>query len=177
MKCWAAIGLVCGLCMVQVEAASPAAQAGTQTLTAVAKPVPAPAFELQDIDGVKHALAEYRGKVVVLNFWATWCPPCRDEMPAMQRGWETLRDAGVVFVGVNVGEDADAVFMFLGDYAVEFPLLLDKDAKVIAQYPVTGLPTTFIIDPDGRITHRVVGGREWDDPALLKTLRELSVLP
>lgn len=91
----------------------------------------------------------------------------------MQRAWEKVRDEGIVFLGVNVGEDADTVFLFLADYPVDFPLLLDVDANVIKQYPVTGLPTTYIIDPQGRITHRAVGGRDWADDQLLNTLRAL----
>lgn len=159
-----------------VSAESPGSS-GQQTLTAAQKPMPAPEFTLPDLDGKPHALADYRGKVVVLNFWATWCPPCRYEMPAMQRAWEKVRDEDIVFIGVDVGEDTDTVFTFLADYPVDFPLLLDEEAKVIEQYPVTGLPTTYIIDPQGRITHRAVGGREWDDEGLLNELRELLKTP
>jgi peroxiredoxin len=148
-----------------------------QTLPKVPRPIAAPNFELVDLDGSLHKLADYRGKVVVLNFWATWCPPCRYEMPSMQRGWEAAEANGIVFIGVNVGEDADTVFMFLADYSVEFPLLLDKDATVIKEYQVVGLPTTFIVDPQGRITHRVVGSREWDNAALLRELRALLPKP
>jgi len=148
-----------------------------QTLPELPRPIAAPNFELVDLDGGLHKLTDYRGKVVVLNFWATWCPPCRYEMPSMQRGWEAAEADGVVFLGVNVGEDADTVFMFLADYSVEFPLLLDKEATVIKEYQVVGLPTTFIIDPQGRITHRVIGSREWDDAALLHVLRGLLPKP
>ena len=158
-------------CAALTFAASPAAD--RQTLTPAQQPAPAPEFTLPDLDGKSHTLADYRGKVVVLNFWATWCPPCRYEMPAMQRAWEKVRDEDIVFIAVDVGEDSDTVFTFLADYPVEFPLLLDEQAKVVEQYPVTGLPTTYIIDPQGRITHRAVGGREWDDPGLLDSLRAL----
>lgn len=174
MNYWAVIGIACGLWMGQAYAAAPEPPPGMQTLTPLPSPVAAADFALQDSDGVRHTLADYRGKVVVLNFWATWCPPCRAEMPSMQRGWEAARDDGVVFIAVNVGEDADTIFMFLGAYALDFPVLLDKDAKVVGQYPVTGLPTTYIIDTEGRITHRAVGGREWDDVQLLQTLRKLA---
>ena len=164
--------LLC-LALTPAQAEAPAAQ----TLPAAKQPTPAPDFELPDLDDRLHKLSDYRGKVVVLNFWATWCPPCRYEMPSMQRGSEKTRDENVVFLGVNVGEDQDTVFTFLADYPVDFPLLLDRDARVIEQYPVTGLPTTYIIDPEGRITHRAVGGREWDDDGLLKTLRGLLQAP
>lgn len=168
-----ALHLLCILLFCLPAYQSAAAEPGMQTLSAVSKPVAAPAFELTDLDGRPQKLADYLGKVVVLNFWATWCPPCREEMPSMQRGWEKVRDEDIVFIGVNVGEDADTVFLFLADYSVDFPLLLDEDATVIEQYPVTGLPTTYIIDPLGRITHRAVGGRAWDDDVLLNSLRAL----
>ncbi len=136
------------------------------------KPV-APDFSLADLDGNTHKLSDYRGKVVLLNFWATWCPPCRFEMPSMQNAWLQTKDQGIVILAIDVGEDEDTIFTFTGDYPVEFPLLLDRDSKVIRQWPVRGLPTTFVIDPDGRIVYRAIGGRHWDDPALLDKLREL----
>lgn len=169
-------GAACGAVLLLASApAAPAVPEGAapQILHAAQTPQPAPDFELVDLDGVPHKLSDYRGKVVVLNFWATWCPPCRYEMPSMQRGWEQVKDEDIVFLGVNVGEDADTVFVFLADYPVEFPLWFDHEAKVIESYPVTGLPTTYIIDPAGRITHRAVGSREWDDPGLLGQLRAL----
>ncbi|MBI5462771.1 MAG: TlpA family protein disulfide reductase [Gammaproteobacteria bacterium] len=169
--------IVCALVLCAGGLAAQAVTPAGQTLPEVPHPVAAPDFELKDLDGVPHKLTDYRGKVVVLNFWATWCPPCRYEMPSMQRGWEKAQADDIVFLGVNVGEDADTVFMFLADYSVEFPLLLDMDAKVIKQYQVVGLPTTYIIDPQGRLTHRVVGSREWDDAALLNVLRGLLPKP
>lgn len=168
-------GLMMGL-LLQLPGAGGAQSAPAEaapTLPAVPEVVPAPEFALADMDGGMHRLADYRGKLVVLNFWATWCPPCRREMPAMQRAWEKVRDEDIVILAVNVGEDSDTVFLFTADYPVEFPLLLDRQAEVIERYGVTGLPTTYIIDPRGRITHRTIGTREWDDPALLETLRKL----
>ncbi|MFA7388712.1 MAG: TlpA disulfide reductase family protein [Thiohalobacteraceae bacterium] len=161
------------MALTPAQAETPAAQ----TLPAAKQPTPAPDFELPDLEDRMHKLSDYRGNVVVLNFWATWCPPCRYEMPSMQRAAEKTRDEDIVFLGVDVGEDQDTVFTFLADYPVDFPLLLDRDASVIEQYPVTGLPTTYIIDPEGRITHRAVGGREWDDDGLLQILRGLLPTP
>jgi peroxiredoxin len=144
-----------------------------QNLPPVKKPFPAPDFTLRDDDGKAHRLSDYRGKVVVLMFWATWCPPCRYEMPSMERARRKLEGQGVVILGVNVGEDEATVFAFTGRYPVKFPLLLDRDGAVIARYPVIGLPTTYIIDPAGNVTHRAIGGREWDDDGLLDQLRRL----
>ena len=143
------------------------------TLHAVADRPVAPEFALADIDGAMHRLSDYRGQVVIVNFWATWCPPCREEMPSMQRAWEQIQDEDMVILAIDVGEDEDTIFTFTADYPVEFPLLLDLDSRVIQEWPVRGLPTTFIVDPQGRIAYRAIGTRDWEDPALLETLRAL----
>jgi len=134
---------------------------------------PAPDFEIPDIDGKLRRLSDYRGKVVVLNFWATWCPPCREEMPAMQHAWEQVRNENIVIVAVNIGETADEIFTFTGDYDVDFPLLMDQDSAVVQQWPIQGLPTTYVIDPEGRLVYRAIGGRAWDAPEILDKLRAL----
>lgn len=133
----------------------------------------APDFSLRDIDGATHRLADYRGQVVIVNFWATWCPPCREEMPSMQRAWERLKNQDIVILAIDVGEDEDTIFTFTADYPVEFPLLMDLDSSVIQSWPVRGLPTTFVIDPQGRMVYRAIGTRDWEDPALLEALRKL----
>lgn len=130
----------------------------------------APDFVLPGEDGKTYRLGDYRGKVVVLNFWATWCPPCRYEMPAMERAWQKVKGKGVVFLAVNVGEDEDQIFQFLGDYPVTFPILMDQKGEIVKRYPVVGLPTTYIISPNGRVTHRAVGTREWDHARLISQL-------
>jgi len=140
----------------------------------VAKPFEAYNFTVRDIDGTEYRLSDYRGKVVVLNFWATWCPPCREEMPAMNRAHKKLSKDNVVILAINVGEDEDTIFEFTGNYPVDFPLLMDKEGKVIKRYPVMGLPTTYIISPTGIVTHRTVGGREWDNNQLLNELRAMQ---
>lgn len=145
------------------------------TLTPLADRPIAPAFSLQDIEGKTHQLSDYRGKVVVVNFWATWCPPCREEMPSMQRAWEsTLKKEDIPLLAINVGEDEETIFAFTGNYPVDFPLLMDLDSNVINSWPVRGLPTTFIVDKEGRIAYRAIGGRSWDDEKLLAAIRALG---
>ena len=134
----------------------------------------APDFQLTDLDGNSFSLQALRGKVLIVNFWATWCPPCREEMPSMQRAWERLDKAQVLLLAINVGEDEDVIFRFTADYPVDFPLLLDQDAKVAQSWPVKGLPTTFVVDPQGRLVYRAIGSREWDDPELLALVRALG---
>lgn len=91
----------------------------------------------------------------------------------MERMWQKIKDKGIAVLAVDVGEDADTVFEFRGTYPVNFPLLLDLDGSVVKQYPVTGLPTTYIINPQGQVTHRAVGSREWDDPKLYEQLLQM----
>jgi peroxiredoxin len=144
-----------------------------ELLTRLPEPEPAPNFTLQDTQDNTHSLSDYRGKVVILNFWATWCKPCREEMPSMQRAWEQVRDQGVVLLAVNWEEDKETIAVFTDKYPVDFPILMDKDGSVVKQWEVKGLPTTYVIDPQGRAVYRVVGEREWDDPDLLKTVLAL----
>lgn len=95
-------------------------------------------------------------------------------MPSMQRAWEQLEKEGILMLGINVGEDEDAIFQVTANYPVEFPLLMDQDSKVTNQWPVRGLPTTFVVDTEGRVVYRAIGGREWDGPDLLAAVRALN---
>ncbi len=149
------------------------ALAGNLLTPVPGKPV-APGYRLPDMDGESHKLDELKGKVVIVNFWATWCPPCRRELPSMNRAWKKVKGEGIVIVGVNVGEDEDTVFAFNGEYPIDFPVLLDQEGEVIARWPVKGLPTTFVVDPEGRIVYRAIGGRDWDDDKLLDIVRRLG---
>ncbi len=151
-----------------------AGESGLQTLTTLPDRPPAPAFTLPDADGATHRLSDYHGRVLIVNFWATWCPPCREEMPSMQRAWEQLKDAGIAMLAINVGEDEDTIFAFTASYPVEFPLLLDQDSTVVRRWAVVGLPTTFVVAPDGTLAYRAIGGRAWDDPAIMDRVRRLA---
>ena len=141
----------------------------------VSPPLAAPDFTLPDMDDTQRALSDYRGKVVMLNFWATWCPPCRREMPSMQRLYEKYRERGLAVIAVNQFESPDLVFEFTGRLSVvpTFPILFDRDSRVSEQYKVKGLPTTYLLDRQGRIHYRAIGGREFDHPeveALIESL-------
>lgn len=142
--------------------------------TGVASGTEAPEFVAQRLeDGTPVSLAHYRGKVVLLNIWATWCAPCRREMPSMQRVYEELRDRGLEIVAVSTdvspgelnerGEREGIVQDFVDDYGLTFPILLDPRGGIERQYGVVGLPTTILIDREGRIVRKVVGGVLWDE--------------
>jgi len=145
-----------------------------QVLTPVPGRPTAPDFDLKDPGGTSVRLADFRGKPLIVNFWATWCPPCREEMPSMQRAHAAVSKDGIGLIAINVGEDADTVAQFLASAQVEFPLPMDETSKVVMSYPVRGLPTTFVVDPDGRLAYVATGEREWDDPALLDLVRALK---
>ena len=144
-------------------------------LTRLDTPLPAPDFTLKDMDGKAHRLSDYRGKVVMLNFWATWCPPCRREIPSMESIYQDLGSDGFMVLAVNEFEDADHVFAYTGQLSVfpTFPILFDSDSTLSEQYQVKGLPTTFLIDKQGKIVYRAVGGRDFDHPAVRKIVRDL----
>ncbi len=134
---------------------------------------PAPDFKLIDTQGKAHSLSDYRGKVVLINFWATWCEPCRKEMPSLQRAWEYLRPKGGVVLAINYGDSGPVIDQFLKEAPVNFPVLLSVDDDLLTQWSVKGLPMTFVIDPQGRIAYRIPGDLEWDQPQLLDQILAL----
>ena len=137
--------------------------------------IEAPAVDLPDMFGVRRSTEEFRGKVLVVNFWATWCGPCREEFPALDRVAQRLRDDGVVVLGINVGDKPPFVERFLRTTPVTFPILLDSESRVTRAWNVVGLPATFIVTPDGKLESAAVGMRDWDHPVLLARLRGLAV--
>ena len=118
---------------------------------------PAPDFTLAAIDGVSYTLSELRGQVVVLNFWATWCTPCRIEMPMLQARYERDRENGLIVLGVNFDEPAADVRLFGQELELSFPLLLDPGAGVQRLYRVRGYPSTFVVDREGKLVAEHIG--------------------
>jgi thiol-disulfide isomerase/thioredoxin len=110
---------------------------------------------------------------VLVNFWATWCPPCRREMPSMQRLKEALAGEPFAVLAVDVGEDADTIQGFTSqlDATLTFPILLDTRSRAMQSWKVSGLPTTYLVDKQGRIIASAVGGREFDHPELVAAIR------
>jgi peroxiredoxin len=131
----------------------------------------APDFTLRDIQGKEVKLSQFKGQVVVLNFWATWCPPCREEMPSMEKLYRDNREKGLVILAVNVDENGKkAVSDFLQRTPYSFPILLDD--KNIAQqtYGVFRFPESFIIDRNGKVVEKIIGGRDWLSGATFKLI-------
>lgn len=134
----------------------------------------APDFTLNDINGEKVNLSEFRGKVVLLNFWATWCGPCRAEMPSLNNLYNEFKDKGLVVLAVSVDTSEKPVRSFIKDLKLSFPVLMDKNKAVsFDEYGVFGLPTTFLINKNGMITEKIMGEREWDSPQMKEKISRL----
>ncbi len=158
-----------------VGSAGSALAADASGLTELVTAPPAPQIELRDIDGRRHRLSDLRGKVVLVNFWASWCPPCRAEMPSLQRLWDRLRHTDFVVLAIAAGESKRDVvgFDFSLPARLTFTLLPDPDFDATQYWPVRGLPASFVIDTRGRVTHVAHGARRWDSPHILALLRTL----
>ena len=148
----------------------------THSLTSVNTKVKAPELRFQNMDEEIVDIKDLKGKVVVVNFWATWCPPCRREMGSLEKFHQATKDKNVEVLAVNIGEDMDTVFSFQGtvDPSPEFQMLFDLDGVSMDKWGVKGLPTTFVLNPDGTIAYRAVGGREFDHPDLIEKVIQLG---
>jgi thiol-disulfide isomerase/thioredoxin len=147
----------------------------SHSLTQLKPAKPAKDFTLPDLDGKPHQLSDYRGKVVLVNFWATWCPPCRREMPSMERLSQRLKGQPFAILAINQQEEADQVFVFTGQMEPfpTFPILFDPDSATAHAWGVLGLPASFIVDRQGRVVYRAMGGREFDHPEIEQAIRTL----
>jgi peroxiredoxin len=134
----------------------------------------APDFTLPDMAGKNQRLSDYRGKVVFLNFWATWCPPCREEMPSMERLHQTFKGRGLLVLAVNLQESPNLVRKFARNFGLSFPILLDETGEVSSAYGARAIPVTYLIDTNGSIAARAVGARDWASPAALGLIEKLA---
>ena len=152
----AALGLGAGVCSAALTPASPA-----------------PDFTLRSMDGQNLRLQEQRGRVVMVNFWATWCGPCQQEMPHLNRLYEKYRASGFVLLGVNVDEDTRNAAAVATKMGLKFPVLPDADKRVSKQYDLSAMPSTVLIDRDGKVRHVHRGYRDGFETMYEKQIREL----
>jgi len=132
-----------------------------------------PPLTLKDPDGRTHALADYRGKVLLINFWAAWCEPCREEMPAMRTLRERLAGQPFAVLVVNHGESASRVREFLAREHLAFTALLDPNTEAARAWRVRVLPGSFLVDADGRVRYSVIGEFDWTSDEAMRVVREL----
>lgn len=134
----------------------------------------APAFSLPDLSGKAVSLSDYKGKVILLNFWASWCPPCRAEMPSLQKLSNSLKDKKFVVLAVGLDQDQEQIRSFINSERYAFKVLLDPESRAARIYNVTLYPTSFILDKKGVIKHKVVGATDWTDVKVVKELKKLA---
>ncbi len=133
-----------------------------------------PLLELTDLEGVKHKLSDYKGDIVLVQFWATYCTPCRKEMPSMNRMMKKMADVPFKILAVDMGEPRAEVEKFVSEVKPEFTILLDEQGRSIADWRVFAAPSNFIIGPDGKIKYTLFGGVEWDSDELIAKLKLLA---
>jgi cytochrome c biogenesis protein CcmG/thiol:disulfide interchange protein DsbE len=134
----------------------------------------APDFTLPALDGGTVSLSDYRQQVVVLNFWATWCPPCIDEVPSLREFAEQTQGLGVTVIGVSVDQDLAALERFVVNAHLSFPIARDPDQALASRYGTFKFPETYVIDRDGRIARKIIGAIDWEDPGVTAFVRNLA---
>ncbi|RMD85877.1 MAG: TlpA family protein disulfide reductase [Candidatus Dadabacteria bacterium] len=144
----------------------------------------APNFSARDITGKKVSLADFRGKVVLINFWASWCAPCVQEMPSLERLYERLQSRGLVVLAIGVDDEEKNLRAFVEEYDLTFPVLLDLQGKIKHTYRVSGVPESLVVDRSGKLamirdpqddlpTVRMIGPREWDSPNVVARISHI----
>mgnify|MGYP002079002422 CR=1 FL=1 len=143
-----------------------------------------PRFELPDLEGRMHTLKQYEGKGVLMNFWASWCAPCVEELPALQNLYTQLKDDGFTILAIGIDDDENALREFARQFSLSFPVLIDKSGTLSGKYRITGVPESFVVGRDGKLIMlpdpadnmpvvKIVGPRKWDTPNVVSRLRQL----
>ena len=145
-------------------------------LTTISPALKAPTLKLKTLDDEVIDLKNLKGKVVLVNFWATWCPPCKAEIPSLYRMYKKLKNKNVVVLGIDIGEDTGTVFSYLNNLepSPDYPVLLDTDMSTMRRWGVAGIPTTFIINKQGKIVYKAIGGRDFDSKELISKIIKLT---
>ncbi|MBN2617541.1 MAG: TlpA family protein disulfide reductase [Spirochaetales bacterium] len=136
--------------------------------------LPAPDFKLVNLESKNVSLSDYKGKIVVLNFWASWCGPCVQEMPSLENLSKLSNDLNFVVLAVNVGETKETVSSFIKDKGYEMNILLDSNKAVSNNYGIRSIPTTYILDKNGNIVAGKLGSYEWDNDDFISALKEMK---
>ncbi|MDR1419414.1 MAG: TlpA family protein disulfide reductase [Treponema sp.] len=152
------------------EVAASFREAGLRTAARTASPVD---FTLPVLAGGKQRLSDLKGKVVFLNFWATWCGPCRSEMPSMEALYRRFRDSGLEVLAVNCAENRRDVVDFMKNNGLSFPAVLDESGEASGRYGIRAIPTTYILNRDGEIILKVTGSMDWNTPKIIAAFETL----
>ena len=132
-----------------------------------------PDFSLQGLNGETWDAKALQGKPWIINFWAGWCPPCIEELPALNNTWSQVSDQGVGMLAINVGEEANKIKAFLEEIDIDFPVVLGDARKTMANWSARALPTTVIVNSEGKVVYEAIGPRDWDAPTIIETVLNL----
>ena len=161
-------------CLMLLSLLASAETTNTELIKLEHRPV-APRFSLPDMQDKTHELSDYLGKPVIISFWATWCPPCRKEIPYFNRAWDKLKDDNIAMLFVNINEGKETIEEYIKKVPIKLTILRDETAGQLSNWNMTGLPTTFILDPEGKVVYQAMGERAWDDDTVLDKVRKLSI--
>ncbi|UCF90067.1 MAG: TlpA family protein disulfide reductase [Desulfobacterales bacterium] len=140
--------------------------------------LPAPDFTFPELSGKMISLSDYKGQVVLVNIWATWCPPCVAEMPSMERLYQELQNEKFAILAVSIdAKGSQIVAPFMKKYKLTFPALIDAEGKMKTTYKATGVPESFIIDQNGILIKKIIGPRDWAAPEIFRFFRDLIQRP
>jgi len=134
----------------------------------------APDFTITSLDGREVSLSDMKGKVVFLNFWATWCGPCRSEVRDIQKLYESLKHKDFTVMAIDIREDAATVKKFMKKNSINFPVYIDRTGEIAMRYSVRGIPTTYIINPEGEVVGVAIGPREWASKSSIRLMESLG---
>lgn len=137
------------------------------------QPVKITDAEIMTLDGKTSKLSDFNGKLIMLNLWATWCPPCRAEMPSMQKLYDDFKNKDFVIMAVSQGEDLNTVKKFLKSNNYSFPIFIDKNNEIARAYSTGSIPTTYLIDKEGFLIAQFIGGRDWNSKESIDLMNEL----
>jgi len=169
----AASWVIFGFALSQVSAQSKIDYKVVPILQPMKDSAPTPEINLNSPDGKKISLKDYRGKIVLLNFWASWCVPCREEMPAMEKLYQEYKDKNFVILAVAVKDRKQDAIDFAKELKITYPIVLDPEAQVGQAYGAWGLPATYIIGPKGEGLARGWGPADWNGPGARKLIKDL----
>ncbi len=167
------------LALLSLVSVSPAGLAAGTGLEPMAEPLPAKPLVLEQLDGEQFDLSEAEGRVVLVNFWAVWCTPCRAEMPSMEKLNQHFADNDFEIVAVDMGSSRKHIDAFLEDMdpALSFTIVLDESGATASDWGVRGIPVSYVVDRQGRLVYRAVGERDWLSPSIVSTLQSLLDQP
>ncbi len=158
--------------MLVVALAGSAAVCTAAGLVAIPEQPQADEFSLPALDGSRHALSDFRGDYVLVNFWAGWCSPCIRELPSMQRTYTFMKGRNFEILAIHVGPETADMLALLKRFEISFPVLVDAELA-LSNWGVKGLPTSFLLDPEGRVIYKATGPVDWDEPAQRELLEQL----